>query len=627
MDKPNKRLFGDFQPVSTSEYEERILQDLKGADYEKKLVWKTDEGFSVRPYYRAEHLEGMAHLKAFPGSFPYVRGKRASNNDWFMRQDLIVTDLEAANKKALDILMKGVDSLGFIMEPEREYTKEDLDTLLRNIFAEIVEINFSGGKNALTLMRNHYEMLQRYNREFSKVHGSVNYDPLGRLITTGSFLAGEEEDFNNCKELIEIAAHLPHFKVIGVNGTDFHEAGCPAVEELAYSLSAGVEYLTRLTEMGLSINDVAPNIKFTFGVSANYFMEMAKFRAARWLWAKIVKSYGPSRDEVGQMNIHAITSGRNMTLYDPYVNMLRTTTEAMSSVIGGVDSLTVRPFNTVAGNSADFAERIARNQQLLLKEESYLDKVADPAAGSYYIENLTNLIAGKAWELFLEVEEQGGYMQAVKSGFIQDSINRSTRSKLDAIATRRQFLLGTNQYPNFSERIEVDDYEALVSLPGTPEGAGVKTITPLRISLEFDRLRLRTDKYALNNKRPAVFMFTYGNLAMRIARSQFSRNFFACGGYNTIDNLGFTTIEEGVQTAIDSKAEIVVICSSDEEYPVIVPEIVEKLRDKAIVVLAGYPKDSVDTLRETGLEHFIHMRSNVLETLQMFHSLFGIPEL
>lgn len=627
MDKPTNKLFEEFRPVATSEYEEKILKDLKGADYEKRLVWRTGEGFNARPYYRREDIGKMDHLDSYPGNFPFVRGKKVHDNNWFVRQEMKVTDLEKANEKALDILMKGIDSLGFKLDPEKEYTREDLDVLLKNIFAEIVEINFNGSAHALALMENHYENLQHYNREFSKVHGSINYDPLGRLITKGKWFESETGDFETCKKLIEIAAHLPHFKVIGVNGVNFHEAGSSTVEELAFSLSAGVEYLTRLTEMGLSINDVAPNIKFSFGISSNYFMEIAKFRAARWLWAKIVKSYGPSRDEIGQMNIHAITSGKNMTLYDPYVNLLRSTTESMSSIIAGIDSLTVRPFNEVMGEDGEFAERIARNQQLLLKEESYLDKVVDPSAGSYYIEALTDSIAREAWKLFLETEEKGGFIQAVRSSFIQDRISKSAGEKLRAVATRKYYILGTNQYPNFSETIDTDDPRKLLGVKEEPENTEFRTIHPVRISVGFEELRLRTDQYAKNNKRPVAFMFTYGNLAMRIARSQFSRNFFSCAGYDVIDNLGFKTTDEGVKACLDSKPEIVVICSSDEEYPDIVPEIVEKLNDKTHLVLAGYPKDSVEKLKEAGMKHFIHTRSNVLETLTGFHELLGIPGL
>jgi methylmalonyl-CoA mutase len=620
-----EKLFPEFPPVSKKEWEEKIVQDLKGADYEKKLVYKPIEGFRVKPYYVADDLNELEYLFQYPDAFPFVRGTKKAGNDWFIRQDIVVSDLKRTNEKTLDILMKGIDSLGFILEEDKEYSKEDLDLLLKNIFAEIVEINFRAGKNALHIMKNHYEMLIRYNRDFQKIHGSVEFDPFGRLIMRGNYYASKEEDLETCHQLIKVAEHLPHFTVISVNGDYFNHAGASIVEELAFSLSAGAEYLTRLTEKGLSVNKVAPKIKFRFATGSNYFLEIAKYRAARLLWAHIVKAYGPSREEVSKMTIHAVTSKWNKAMYDPYVNMLRTTTEAMSAIIAGIDSLTVGPFNEVFEKPSDFSERIARNQQLLLKEESYLDQVVDPAAGSYYIENLTDVIAAEAWKLFLEVDALGGYLEAVSQGFIQGKISETARKRNADLAGRKETILGVNQYPNFNEyREEAVPSSVLKEQNFGNPGAIAETLKTYRGSQPFEEIRYKTDMYARDHKRPAVFMFTFGNLSMRIARSQFSRNFFACAGFDVIDNLGFKTIEEGVNAFFESKAEILVICSSDDEYPVIAPEIFKQLKDNAIVIVAGYPKEHLDQLKEAGIEHFINVRSNVLEELKKYQTLLGI---
>lgn len=617
-------LFEEFNPVSRKEWDEKVRADLKGADLER-LNWKTGEGFTMAPYYTSEDMDDLAHLAAHPGQFPFVRGKKESGNNWFVRQDIYVDDIRQANEKALEVLMKGVDSLGFILNEEREYSKEDLDALLRNIFAEIVEINFVYGGKVVQLMENHYEMIQRYNRDFARIHGSIGFDPFSRLILRGNYYESLEDDLGSCRKLIGLARHLPHFTVITVRGDHFHDAGATAVEELAYSLSQGAEYLTRLTEAGLSINEVAPNIKFTFGIGTNYFMEIAKIRAARLLWAHIVKAYGPSSEEPEKMNIHAVTSGWNMTVYDPFVNMLRTTTEAMSSIIAGVDSLTVQPYNRAFEPPGPFSERIARNQQLLLKEESYLDKVADPAAGSYYIEKLTASVAEEAWKLFLETDSQGGYLEAVSNGMIQRRITATVAQRDLAVATRKEILLGTNQYPSFDERKQEDIPDAVFSGQEKEDGEKlVETIKRYRGAMAFERLRYATNVYSGKYKRPAAFMFTFGNLAMRIARSQFSRNFFACAGYEVIDNLGFSTIEEGVRAFRESEAEILVVCSSDDEYPVIVPEIIAELNDGSLVAVAGFPKYEVERLRATGVFEFIHLRSNVLEILQRFQQKLGI---
>jgi methylmalonyl-CoA mutase len=617
-----KPLFPEFPPVTVQDWEKKITEDLKGADYEKKLVYKPVEGFKVKPYYAANDLAELEYLSQYPDAFPFVRGNKKAGNEWFIRQDIAVSDLKRANEKALDILMKGIDSLGFILDGETEYSKEDLDLLLKNIFAEMVEINFKAGKNALQVMKNHYDMLVRYNRDFQKIYGSVEFDPFVKLVTCGDYFLSKEKDIETCCELIKIAEHLPHFTVITVTGEKFQNAGATIVEELAFSLAAGAEYLTQLTEKGLSVNKVAPKIRFRFATGSNFFMEIAKYRAARLLWAQIVKAYGPSREDVSKMTIHAVTSKWNKAMYDPYVNMLRTTTEAMSSIVAGIDSLTVGPFDEAYEKPDDFASRIARNQQLLLREESYLDQVSDPGAGSYYIESLTDSIAAEAWKLFLEVDAQGGYLEAVASGFIQNKI-KTTAQKRDAdLASRKDIILGVNQYPNFTEKKEENLPESVIK-PMKNNGI-VETLKLYRGAQAFEELRYKTDQYAKSHKRPAAFMFTYGNLAMRIARSQFSRNFFACAGFETIDNLGFKTVEEGVNAFLKSKAEILVVCSADDEYPALAPAIFEQVKDKAIVVIAGYPKDIVDELKAKGLEHFIHVRSNVLEDLNKYQSLLGI---
>jgi len=621
--KPN--LFQEFPPVSTAEWEQKILEDLKGADYEKKLIWKTREGLSVKPYYRPEDLTGLEYLDQYPETFPFVRGNKNEGNHWYIRQDLKVTDLKRANEKALDILMKGIDSLGFVLDEEKEYTKEDLDLLLKNIFAEMVEINFHCGRNAIPLMQNHFDMIQRYNRDYQKIYGSLGYDPLGNLVYRGKYYSGEVEDFTACAELIRISSRLPHFTVINVHANHFHNSGATIVEELAFAMLQGAEYLTRLTEQGLSVSQVAPKMKFTFAIGSNYFMEMAKVRAARLLWAHIVKAYGITRDDIARVNLHAVTSRWNKSIYDPYVNLLRTTTEGMSAILAGVDSLTLRPFNEFYEDPDDFSERIARNQQLLLKEESYLDKVADPAAGAYYIESLTHSIAAEAWKLFLEMDAQGGFSAAFLSGTIQGKIAESARKRDMDLASRKEIVLGVNQYPNFTEKITraVKAGSLNPAQLAAPDPIA-EPLKPYRGAMAFERLRYATDHYALKHKRPAAFMFTYGSLAMRIARSQFSRNFFGCAGFETIDNHGFKTIEEGIAAALESKAELVVICSADEEYPVIAPKIYEALKEHAIIVVAGYPKDTVEELRAKGIEHFIHVRSNVLGELEKFLGMAGV---
>ncbi len=625
MEQEQKKLFAEFPPVSPEQWEEQIIKDLKGADYEKKLVWRTAEGFAVRPYYHIDHLIEVPWRHNLPGSFPFVRGNKPSGNDWLVREDIKVDDIATANEKALDLLMKGVDALGFELDCNHRYTVEEIEALLKNIRADIAELNFSNNPHQLDLVRYLDQLVRKYNHLPEKVRGSAEYDPIGRFSRKGKWYDNEEADFCLAYELAKAAERLPSFRALSVNGSLFANAGATITQEMAFTLSMAAEYLTRLTDKGLFIGQVAPKIKFNLAVGSSYFMEIAKIRAYRLLWAHLVNAYGLNDSMNGRMFIHAENSMWNFTIYDPYVNMLRTTTSTMSAVLAGVDSFRVVPFNAVFEPGTDFSERIARNQQLVLREESYLDKVADPSAGSYYIDTLTNTLAEEAWKLFLRIQDEGGYVEALRRNVVQGMLEETTRKRLDNVANRKEILLGVNQYPNFGEHL-TQPLDPAVFEPkdqARPDSE-INTIKTWRGAQQFEALRYQTDMYSLEHKRPVAWMFTYGNLAMRRARSTFACNFFACAGYEVTDHNGFATIEEGIAAVRAEKPEIVVICSSDEEYANIALPVFEDLKTEAIVVLAGYPAEIVDKLKAAGFDNFIHVRSNVLETLKGFQQKLGI---
>ncbi|MBN2166524.1 MAG: methylmalonyl-CoA mutase small subunit [Marinilabiliaceae bacterium] len=616
-DTTNQPLFSEFPPVSTQEWMDKITADLKGADFEKKLVWKTSEGFNVRPFYRSEDLENLNYLNNLPGEFPYVRGTR-TDNKWFVRQDINVCDAENANKKAIDVLMKGVDSLGFKFYGDEDVTSDNIEKLLNGIKTEAVELNFETKKGNKKLLEGLASFLKKNN---NKVQGSLVFDPIGKYTITGKTCSSVDAMFNYTKEVIETAKGLSNFKSLAVNAKNFNNAGSTIVQELAFALAIGSEYLSKLNEKGLTVDEVAGTIKFNFGIGGNYFMEIAKLRAARLLWANIVKAYNPANIDVCKMQIHCETSTWNKTIFDSNVNMLRTQTEAMSATIGGTNSLTVIPFDKIYKNTTPVSERVARNQQLLLKEESHFEKIVDASAGSYYIENITDSIAKEAWSLFVEVEKKGGYIAALETGFIQAKVKESANARRKAIASRRENLLGTNQFPNFSEQMQAQiDEKCLSGNKADTTSATIEPIELFRGAEEFEALRLATEKAA---KRPKAFMLTYGNLAMRLARSQFSCNFFACAGYEVIDNNGFKTVEEGIEAAKKAGAEIVVLCSSDDEYAEAGPAAYKALGNNGTLVIAGAPA-CADDLKKAGIEHFINVKSNVLETLTSFSKALGI---
>lgn len=620
--KNDIRLFENFPPVSNEEWKDKIMQDLKGADYERKLVWRTLEGFNVSPYYRADDLEKVKHLDSLPGEFPYVRGKRIKDNSWFIRQDLSVCDYKEVNNKALDVLMKGVDSLGFLFKDDKQMSEQDFELLLKDICISSIETNFEGVHLSHFVLEKIIAKVKSEKLNVQNIKGSVDFDPIGRLTLRGNFCESQEYSMKRSKEIVELAQDLPNFQSLMVHGNYFHNSGSSIVQELAFSLAVGTEYLSQLTQLGLSVDEIAPKLKFKFSVGSNYFMEIAKLRAAKMLWAKIVESFEPCCKQKGKMQIHCESSKWNLTVYDSYVNMLRTTTETMSAALGAADSITVIPFNDAYETATDFSKRIAQNTQIILKEEAYFDKIVDPSAGSYYIENLTDSIANGAWKLFQQVEEKGGYIEAFKQAFIQTEIEEIASKRDLNIATKKEVLLGTNQFPNFSEKINIELTDAILNPQSLKiENAIVEPLKMYRGAQAFEALRYRTEKSGRTIK---TFMLTSGNLAMRKARASFACNFFACAGFEVIDNFGFKNAEEGVKAAKKAKADIVVICSSDDEYANLVPEVFELIGKDAIVAVAGYPKNILDDLKAKGITNFIHVKSNILETLQAFQKELGI---
>jgi methylmalonyl-CoA mutase len=627
MSKQREQLFTDFPPVTTEAWMDVVTKDLKGADFQKRLVWRTNEGFNVNPFYRAEDIEGLAAAESLPGQFPYVRSTRKENS-WYVRQEIDVTDFAEANKKALALLKRGITSFGFRL-PKHSLSAENLALLLNGIAPDKVELNFSTCiSKTIELARLVVDYVTAQHLDLMQCFGSIEFDPFRKILKKG---VDEPAWIEKVVEMVKITAPLPRYRAITVTGNRMNDAGAYSFQELGYSLSYGNQVLSVLIENGVDPSLAAKKIKFAFGVGSNYFMEIAKFRAARWLWAEIVNAYKPpcahecdnKADDgtcrcAAKMNIHATTSRFNQSLYDPYVNLLRTQTEAMSATIGAVDSLTVRPFDEAFETPTAFAERIAVNQQLLLKEEAHFDKITDPSSGSYYIETLTSSLAEQAWKLFLETEAAGFY-EALKAGTLQNAINNTADVRFNAVANRREIMLGTNQYPNFGESMagKMENKEKHGCGCGdSNKETPLKKLNQQRLADAFSEVRLATEQ---SGKRPKVFMLTIGHLAMRLARSQFSSNFFGCAGYELIDNLGFNTVAEGVEAARAKGADVVVLCSSDEEYETLAPEAYDLLSDgRELLVVAGSPA-CMDDLKAHGIAHFIHMRSNVLETLKMFN--------
>lgn len=595
-----EKLFKDFPPVSTRQWEEQIQKDLKGADYEKKLVWRTSEGFAVRPYFREEDLKDLPYLDTVPGQQPYLRGTGTENN-WLIRQGFSVKgSLKEVNARVLNALNRGVESIGFRLDKEKDYSEKDMATLLAGVYLPAVEISFEGVTCKRPQIAGAFlKYLKSEGTDPSQIRARFEFNPLGEAFAGGHNPSGAELDV--LKTIIEDCREYPNIRVTCVRGYDFRNSGSGIVQELAFSMAMGSEYIRLLKEKGMEPSIAARSIHFHTGIGSHYFLEIAKFRAARVFWSRMVKEQSIGEPEDQKIRLHATTNFWNQTAYDMYVNLLRGTTQAMSAAIAGVDSLEVIPFDRVVNEGNDFSDRLARNIQNILKEEAHFDRVTDPAAGSYYVENLTHSILAESEKIYKQLLEKGGFSSETGRLWVMETIRAARERSLKNLASRKETLVGVNQYPDAAAK-------APAILSEVAEEKWIRAAAP------FEKLRLETEKASVI---PQVFLLTFGNLALCRARAQFSANFFGVAGFKIVDNNHFASVEEGIQAALSSGARIVVACSSDDEYCDAVPQIARSLGDDIILTVAGEPACKEELIKE-GVTHFISLRSNVLETLLQY---------
>ena len=641
-------LLDDFPPVPPDAWHQKIMHDLKGADYERRLVWKPLEGFAVQPFYRAEDLASLT-----PGLLT------AAGNAWHIRQDIPLRDPATANRETHEALARGTTAIGFILGAQPEaFGQADLERLLDGISLETTPLHWVSPDAARPLLALLFNEADRRGVPHAALHGSLTADPFSRLLDYGAVHVRHAFD-EAARLLAEVEASGAALHTLRIDAQPFHMAGASLVQELAFTLAAASESLAQLTERGVAVDKVAQRMRFVVPVGMSYFMEIAKLRALRLLLGQLIQAYGADRMQASPA-VEAVTSQWSLTRYDPHSNLLRATSQAAAAVIGGCNTLTIHPFDTASGTPSDTAFRLARNIQLILKHEAHLDTVADPAAGSYYVETLTDALARHAWSLFQQVEAQGGLLKALEQGFIQEAI-QTTRDKRDQeVAAGKRVFVGTNAFPDLDETLS--EAEALPDSAATPStrrfdpettldtlrealrtGAtfadlpidtsdgSVIEIEPLpgaRGAEAFEALRLRTEQHTRQTgRRPAVFLLPIGNPAMANARATFSRNFFGCAGFSLIENATMGSIEEGAQAVLDRGAEIVVLCSSDPEYATFAPALsafLDATEERPLLVVAGFPKDLVDDLKATGVDDFIHLKQNLLEALTRFQKKLGI---
>lgn len=493
-----ERLLADFAPASYEEWKSAAEALLKGAPFDKRMLTPTPEGITLQPIYRREDLLKLGFADTLPGADGYLRGTRAEgyrNELWQIAQEISVAEPEAFNAALIADLQRGQDALNIVLDeasargldPSLAHSGEcgksglslsclnDLETAFKDLLPDAVSYHFQSGLAGFAVVAFFETWLNAQARpgvasrdgsacisaadrsntaRFDKkaIRGSLNIDPVAHLAQNGSLPVPLDQLYD---EMAGLAAHYtarrPDFLAVGVSSLPWHEAGASAVDELAAALATGLAYLRALVKRGLCASDAAKQIRFTFAIGGNFFMELAKFRVARFLWARIVRELGGDK-EAQKIRLHARSGRYNKTVHDPYVNMLRTTTEALCGAVGGADSLTIGAFDEVIRPGDTFSRRVARNTQIILQEECELTGVIDPAGGSWFIESLSDELGKKTWAAFQQIESEGGVVAALEKGTLQERIAATRKAREAALAKRTASLVGTNKYPNLAEK-------------------------------------------------------------------------------------------------------------------------------------------------------------------------------
>lgn len=700
---PEGFLTDEFDPHSYDQWKAAAEALLKGASFEKKLLTPLHEGITLRPIYRREDAVGLPQVGSLPGLGDRVRGRRASGylcTPWLISQELPCSTPAEFNRVALHELQNGQSELNIPLDeavrcgldPDHSKVGEvgrgglsvstvcDLEQALRGIHVDKVPLYFRTGTAALPVATLLFAYAQKQGVPFESLSGCLEADPLGNLAVKGELSISLQTAWRNIAILTRFAeAHAPRLQTLAVQGHPYSDGGATAVEELGYVLATAVEYLRRMDEQGVAPATTANHMRLCFSVGGNFFVEIARLRAARMLIERVIEAFGAQSGTCG-IHIHARTASWNKTYYDPYVNMLRTTTEAFSAVLGGCDSLHVSPFDEIIRLPDEFSRRIARNTQLILAEECDLKHVVDPAGGSWYIEWLTDQIASKAWEVFQGVEAAGGMTKALEEGIPQRQVAASAAKKAKAIAQRRDIIVGTNMYPNASERplenrepdypaifrerslhtaevrksantsardnalaafssavqegseatvpLGIAAFEAGATLgevtrslwSGEGSFARATPIARARAAEPFEQLRKSSERQLeQTGSLPKVFQANLGPSRAYRARADWTSAFFQVGGFEVLNDSDFEGIDDAVKAAQASGAKIIVITGTDDTYVEHAASLAGALKSAlpdARVLLAGAPGDHEQAWKDAGIDGFVHVRVNTYDTLK-----------
>jgi methylmalonyl-CoA mutase len=619
-------LFTEFIAPDYADWRRRALEELDGADFEKVLVWKTDENLTVFPLYVNKETTGLNYKNAEPGFFPYLRGFSLlgdKKNPPLIAQKLYKKNPTKANDELKQNLAAGQDVIVVNLDV---CTEAEVGRLVEGIPLTSYPVFLY---NAYPEKSYHafFLFLQQSALNAHVICGQIFYDPIGELLSTGNIPKDRNQYFASISSFVRLVKkQTPGLKPLLSGGKVFRDAGADIVQELAYTISKTISLIDGLTEQSLSISEITKSLSLGFCSGTNLAFETAKLRAARLLWSTVVRQWDNAADCT--VDFHLEASRWNKTILDPYVNVLRGTIESLAGYFGGVQSITLEPFDGIFGEVSERSSRLARNTQIILENESYLSQVIDPAAGSYYFEDLTETIAERAWARVLEIENEGGFLAAFEKGLVQKDVSLTASKRKKNIALRKDVAVGVNKYTNLKEQV-IAYHKADENEPGFESGNDdfirVEPLHPGRAVENLERIRLSVSALT---KPPTVLLAMYGTPFWRRARATFSADFLGIAGFNIVETTGSETVEEAIRESEQFNAEIVVACSDDEGYPSTVPHLIQVLRELrpgTIVLVAGYPKDAVEALKTSGVDDFIHMKADSESVFLALLTKLGIP--
>jgi len=618
----------EFPARSLEEWRRLVDKDLKGKPF-TSLQSPLDGGLTLQPLYASQDTPPPPP----PGVAPYVRGTNAlghTEGGWLVCQEYAEPDIAIAAEAIRNDLERGTLAVWLCLGPTRGIPVKDegtMERLLSSVLLARTPVHLESESAPVSMASLLLGVATKAGVSHQALSGSLGIDPLGILARTGAMPGGVDGTFTEAAPLVtSLRESAPELRALLVSTRAYSDAGATSVHELAWAIATGVEYLRGMERAGVSPEVAARSVQFALSVGGQFFPEIAKLRAARLLWAKVVAASGGS-PEAQAMRLHARTASATKTQRDPWVNILRGTAESFAAVVAGADSISTSPFDEPLGPPDEGARRLARNTQLILRDESSLNRVADPAGGSYYLEQLTTEIARAAWTELQRIEGLGGMEKALAQGDIARVLTETRAARDKAVRTRKHPIVGVSEFPFLGETpVKREARKA----PGTKESAEASKsvgLKPSRLSEPFELLRDASDRtLAAKGQRPAAFLASLGAVAEHTTRSMWVVNALAAGGIESREKHGFADPAAAVAAFEESGASLAVISGPDAMYPEWVPALTGQLKAKGarVVAVAGRPGDHEAAFRAAGVDLFIYAGADLFSLLSSLHAQLGV---